>query len=135
MEFDRIRIKEEAKARMRQARPRPWQVSLAYVIPLFLLPFLLILLLSLFIALPISPLHRLTDSSALPILLFLIYLIALAPLVLLQAGYCFTPSSCGAESPPDTGTCFTDALSSKKFLPSGDFFCSCLCCGACPFFS
>ena len=57
MEFDRTRIKEEAKARMRQARPRPWQVSLAYVIPLFLLPFLLILLLSLFIALPGSPLQ------------------------------------------------------------------------------
>lgn len=89
MEFDRPRIKEEAKARMRQTRPRPWQVSLAYVIPLFLLPSILIVLLSLFIALPISPLHRLTDSSALPILLSLIYLIALAPLVLLRAGYCF----------------------------------------------
>lgn len=90
MEFDRTRIKEEAKARMRQTRPRPWQVSLAYVIPLFLLPFLLILLLSLFIALPISPLHGLTDSpSVWSTVLFLIYLIALAPLVLLQAGYCF----------------------------------------------
>ena len=90
MEFDRTRIKEEAKARMRQARPRPWQVSLAYVIPLFLLPFLLILLLSLFIALPISPLYGLTDSpSVWSAVLFLMYLIALAPLVLLQAGYCF----------------------------------------------
>lgn len=36
MEFDRTRIKEEAKARMRQTRPRPWQVSLAYVFFFFL---------------------------------------------------------------------------------------------------
>lgn len=113
MEFDRTRIKEEAKTRMRQTRPRPWQVSLAYVIPLFLLPSILIVLLSLFIALPISPLHRLTDSSALPISSCLSYISSLwRRWCCFRPDTAFTPSSCGAESPPDTGTCFTDALSS-----------------------
>lgn len=89
MEFDRARIKEEAKVRMGQARPRPWQVTLAYIIPLFLLPTILIFLLSLLIALPISPLHGLADSPALSAVLFLIYLIALVPMALLRVGYCF----------------------------------------------
>lgn len=89
MEFDRVRIKEEAKARMREAKPKAWAVTLAYTGIVYLLAFLWMAAVIFISGRAASPLPGAVGTSAAGAgLLILAYFVLVILLALLQVGYC-----------------------------------------------
>ena len=89
MEFDRVRIKEEAKARMREANPKAWAVTLAYTGIVYLLAFLWMAAVIFISGRAASPLPGAVGPSAAGAgLLILAYFVLVIFLALFQVGYC-----------------------------------------------
>lgn len=89
MEFDRVRIKEEAKARMREANPKAWAVTLAYTGIVYLLAFLWMAAVIFISGRAASPLPGAVGTSAAGAgLLILAYFVLVIFLALFQVGYC-----------------------------------------------
>lgn len=89
MEFDRVRIKEEAKARMREAKPTAWAVTLAYTGIVYLLAFLWMAAVIFISGRAASPLPGAVGPSAAGAgLLILAYFVLVILLALFQVGYC-----------------------------------------------
>lgn len=88
MWFDRVRIKEEAKTRMREAGPRPWSVTLAYMGTVHLMVALWLAAI-VFISLRTASLPGFAGPSVAGVVcLLLVYLVLMVFLAVMQIGYC-----------------------------------------------
>lgn len=122
MRFDRARIKYMARFAMRQARPRPWRVTLVYKLLTLVLPVLLFCLLPLGLSALFYPVSLLGESSLhLPTALVsgamvLVYLALLVLLALLWVGHLYYCRKLWQEKPGAVRDLFLGFSMARRLL-------------------